>query len=456
MKQYDAIIIGFDRASKWLAIELAKQKWNIALIESSDNTYGCSCFNFARIPIRELSHEAHLIDLSNQDSYLAKAALYKEAIAKKEELISLLKQKNQIDLTNYPSITLYEGIASFTSSDTIHIISKDEEIDVQGKEIFINTGTKNIVPAIDGIDNNKFAYTPDTLLKQDILPKHLIIGSSNSEGFEFASMYAEFGSKVTLIVTESLFMPQADRDIAGCVQNVFEKRGIDIFVNCQALSLTENEDSITISFMDKIDNSMHTTTGDAILAIAGQKPFIKNLNLSTAGIEIDGSGAIITNNHLHTTLPNIWAMGSVRGTSPFTDTAIDDCRIILDKLFGKDERTTGDREPIPYSILIDPPLAHVGITEYEAQEKQYPFRVSRVIMTEMLDEHNLKQTDGMMKAIINTDTNRIIGCTLFCDYAPEMINIVNITMKTEQHYEFIRDFIFTHPSMSKNLNKLFE
>ena len=173
-------------------------------------------------------------------------------------------------------------------------------------------------------------------------------------------MYAEFGSKVTLIVTESLFMPQADRDIAGCVQNVFEKRGIDIFVNCQALSLTENEDSITISFMDKIDNSMHTTTGDAILAIAGQKPFIKNLNLSTAGIEIDGSGAIITNNHLHTTLPNIWAMGSVRGTSPFTDTAIDDCRIILDKLFGKDERTTGDREPIPYSILIDPPLAQIG------------------------------------------------------------------------------------------------
>ncbi len=453
MKLYDAIIIGFDRASRLLAVELTKQSWSVALIANSDNACQQSCFNTPSAPILRLLNEAHLAKTLNSKNYDSQAAFYKEAIERKNRLIAILKQKNRADITSQPNITLYDGIASFVSTDTIHITNNDEEIDIQGKEIFINTGMTDVVPAIDGIDNSRFVYTTNTLLEVENLPKHLIIVSSNSLGLEFASMYANFGSKVTIINTQSQFMPHADRDIANCVQSVLEKNNIEILNNCQPQNTVDGDDNITINFISKIDNSTYSIVGDALLAIEGEKPFTKDLNLSAADIKTNENGAIITNNHLHTTLPNIWAMGSVRGVIPFTYTATDDCRIILDKLFGKDERTVDDRDPVPYSIYIDPFFAHVGITVDEAQQRQYRFRVSRVILDE--ETTNQPQTNGIMKAIINTDTNRIIGCTLFCDNAIEMINLVNMAMKSDLTCDYLRDFLITHPNISKLLSKLF-
>ena len=455
MKQYDAIIIGFGKAGKTLAIELAKKKWSVAIIECSSQTYGGACNNIACNPIKKLVYEAQIADIISQSDFAAQAAFYKEAIARKSELTALLGEKNQTDLTNYPNITLYTGVASFTSTDTVKVTLADGEEELQGKEIIINTGKTEVMPAIDGIDKSKHVYTTKSLLSQDVLPKHLIIVSENSEGLELASMYAEFGSKVTLIISEPQFMAQADKDIAGCVQNVFEKRGIEVAVNSRPLSMEDTENGVSLSYMSLADNQTHSLEGDAILAIATQKPATKDLNLKAVGVETDESGAVITNNHLHTTLPSIWAMGDVRGGSSYIYLSTDDCQIILNKLFGNEERTTEDRTPVPYCVFIDPPLAHIGITEAEAEQNGYPFKVSRIIIAGISGSHNLKQTDGMMKAIINTDTKRIMGCTLFCDDAIEIINVVNVAMKTEQPYTFLRDFIFTHPSMSETLNELF-
>ena len=110
---------------------------------------------------------------------------------------------------------------------------------------------------------------------------------------------------------------------------------------------------------------------------------------------------------------------------------------------------------MPYSLFIDPPLSHVGVTETEAQQGNYPFKVSRIISKDGVKNQILKPTDGIMKAIINSDTNRIVGCTLFCDDAIEIINIVNIAMKSGQPYTFLRDFFFTHPGINEYRNKLF-
>ena len=182
---------------------------------------------------------------------------------------------------------------------------------------------------------------------------------------------------------------------------------------------------------------------------------IEGLNLQAAGVKVDAHGAIITDVHLHTTTPHIWAMGDVKGGPQFTYVSLDDFRIIRNKLFGDKERTTEDRDPIAYSVFIDPPLAHVGLTEDEAIKRGYSFKVSRLPATAVARARTLQQTDGMLKAIIDTHTGRIMGCTLFCAEASEIINIVNMAMKTGQHYSFLRDFIFTHPSMSEVLNQLF-
>lgn len=456
MKQYDAIIIGFGKAGKTLAAELSNRGWQVAVVERSSMMYGGTCPNIACIPTKTLVHEAGIAALLYHDDYPKQANLYKQAIGRKNRLTSFLRNNNYERLSKRPNVTVYTGEGSFVSANIIKVALPEGDIELQGKEIFINTGSTPIIPAIDGIKESQKVYTSTTLLDWNVLPQHLIIVGGGYIGLEFASMYAEFGSKVTLLEGGNRFMPRNDQDIANSVKEVLEKKGIEIHLNARAQSIHDTNDGVTLTYSDVSDGTPYFVDGDAILIATGRKPMIKGLNLQAAGIGVDAHGAIVVNDQLRTTVPHVWAMGDVKGGPQFTYLSLDDLRIIRDQLFGDKKRDIGDRDPVPYAVFIDPPLAHIGLTEEEALKRGYSFKVSRLPATSVVRSRTLKQTDGMLKAIVNDHSGKIMGCTLFCAEAPEIINIVAMAMKTGQHYTFLRDFIFTHPSMSEGLNELFD
>ena len=456
MKQYDAIIIGFGKAGKTLAAELSNRGWQVAVVERSSMMYGGTCPNIACIPTKTLVHEAGIAALLYHDDYPKQANLYKQAIGRKNRLTSFLRNNNYERLSKRPNVTVYTGEGSFVSANIIKVALPEGDIELQGKEIFINTGSTPIIPAIDGIKESQKVYTSTTLLDLNVLPQHLIIVGGGYIGLEFASMYAEFGSKVTLLEGGNRFMPRNDQDIANSVKEVLEKKGIEIHLNARAQSIHDTNDGVTLTYSDVSDGTPYFVDGDAILIATGRKPMIEGLNLQAAGIGVDAHGAIVVNDQLRTTVPHVWAMGDVKGGPQFTYLSLDDFRIIRDQLFGDKKRDIGDRDPVPYAVFIDLPLAHIGLTEEEALKRGYSFKVSRLPATSVVRSRTLKQTDGMLKAIVNDHSGKIMGCTLFCAEAPEIINIVAMAMKTGQHYTFLRDFIFTHPSMSEGLNELFD
>ena len=456
MKQYDAIIIGFGKAGKTLAAELSNRGWQVAVVERSSMMYGGTCPNIACIPTKTLVHEAGIAALLYHDDYPKQANLYKQAIGRKNRLTSFLRNNNYERLSKRPNVMVYTGEGSFVSANIIKVALPEGDIELQGKEIFINTGSTPIIPAIDGIKESQKVYTSTTLLDLNVLPQHLIIVGGGYIGLEFASMYAEFGSKVTLLEGGNRFMPRNDQDIANSVKEVLEKKGIEIHLNARAQSIHDTNDGVTLTYSDVSDGTPYFVDGDVILIATGRKPMIEGLNLQAAGIGVDAHGAIVVNDQLRTTVPHVWAMGDVKGGPQFTYLSLDDFRIIRDQLFGDKKRDIGDRDPVPYAVFIDPPLAHIGLTEEEALKRGYSFKVSRLPATSVVRSRTLKQTDGMLKAIVNDHSGKIMGCTLFCAEAPEIINIVAMAMKTGQHYTFLRAFIFTHPSMSEGLNELFD
>lgn len=456
MKQYDAIIIGFGKAGKTLAAELSNRGWQVAVVERSSMMYGGTCPNIACIPTKTLVHEAGIAALLYHDDYPKQANLYKQAIGRKNRLTSFLRNNNYERLSKRPNVMVHTGEGSFVSANIIKVALPEGDIELQGKEIFINTGSTPIIPAIDGIKESQKVYTSTTLLDLNVLPQHLIIVGGGYIGLEFASMYAEFGSKVTLLEGGNRFMPRNDQDIANSVKEVLEKKGIEIHLNARAQSIHDTNDGVTLTYSDVSDGTPYFVDGDAILIATGRKPMIEGLNLQATGIGVDAHGAIVVNDQLRTTVPHVWAMGDVKGGPQFTYLSLDDFRIIRDQLFGDKKRDIGDRDPVPYAVFIDPPLAHIGLTEEEALKRGYSFKVSRLPATSVVRSRTLKQTDGMLKAIVNDHSGKIMGCTLFCAEAPEIINIVAMAMKTGQHYTFLRDFIFTHPSMSEGLNELFD
>ena len=250
-------------------------------------------------------------------------------------------------------------------------------------------------------------------------------------------------------------IPREDRDVAENVIEVLEKKGIVFRLNANVLSIKKQENKNTISCRDTETGDSYLLEADAILLATGRKPNTTGLHLEAAGVETDERGTIKTDSHLRTTVSHIYAIGDVKGGLQFTYISLDDYRILRNDLFGNGKRSTQDREPVSYSVFIDPPLAHIGLQETEARAQGRDIRIKKILAAAIPRARTLGQTDGLLKAIIDPQSNEIIGCTLFCAEAGEIINTVAMAMKTGQKASFLRDFIFTHPSMSEAFNDLF-
>ena len=452
-QKFDTIVIGFGKAGKTLAAKLAKQGEKVALIEKDARMYGGTCINVGCIPSKRLVLEA---ERAPAHDFEVQSEYYHVAVQEKKKLTTALRMANYNKLID-AGVQVINGTASFLDGKTIGVKGAHGTMQtLSASKLIINTGGRPMIPAVPGVENNRLVFTSETMMENETLPRRLTIIGGGYIGLEFASMYAGFGSKVTILEGGNKFMPREDRDIANSVKEVMEKKGIEIHLNARAQSIHDTNDGVTLTYSDISDGTPYYVDGDAILIATGRKPMIEGLNLQAAGIGVDAHGAIIVNDQLRTTVPHIWAMGDVKGGSQFTYLSLDDFRIIRDQLFGDKKRDIGDRDPVQYAVFIDPPLAHIGISEEEALKRGYSFKVSRLPASSIVRTRTLRQTDGMLKAIINNHNGKIMGCTLFCADASEIINIVAMAIKTGQTSTFLRDFIFTHPSMSEGLNQLFD
>ena len=455
MNAFDVIIIGFGKGGKTLAAEFAKRGQKVAIIERSDKMYGGTCINIGCIPTKTLVHQAKMASALKDATFEERSEFYRNAVSVKESVTSALRNKNYHNLADNPNVTVYTGIGSFVSADVVAVRTATEEILLTSKQIIINTGAETVIPPIEGVAGNPFVYTSTSIMELADLPRRLVIIGGGYIGLEFASMYASFGSQVTVLESYPELIVREDRDIAASVKETLEKKGIVFRMNAKVQSVNRVEDKAIVTFADSQTNEVFVLEADAVLLATGRRPNMKDLNLQVAGVEVDVRGAIIVDEYLKTTNPNIRAVGDVKGGLQFTYISLDDYRIVREDLFGDKERRTGDRNPVSYSVFIDPPLSRIGLNEEEARRQNRDIIVKKLPVMAIPRAKTLGETDGLLKAIIDKNTGKILGCVLFAPDSGEVINTVAVAMKTGQDYTFLRDFIFTHPSMSEALNDLF-
>lgn len=455
MNAFDVIIIGFGKGGKTLAAEFAKRGQKVAIIERSDKMYGGTCINIGCIPTKTLVHQAKMASALKDATFEERSEFYRNAVSVKESVTSALRNKNYHNLADNPNVTVYTGIGSFVSADVVAVRMATEEIRLTSKQIIIDTGAETVIPPIEGVAGNPFVYTSTSIMELADLPRRLVIIGGGYIGLEFASMYASFGSQVTVLESYPELIAREDRDIAASVKETLEKKGIVFRMNAKVQSVNRVEDKAIVTFADSQTNEVFVLEADAVLLATGRRPNTKDLNLEVAGVEVDVRGAIIVDEYLKTTNPNIRAVGDVKGGLQFTYISLDDYRIVREDLFGDKERRTGDRNPVSYSVFIDPPLSRIGLNEEEARRQNRDIIVKKLPVMAIPRAKTLGETDGLLKAIIDKNTGKILGCVLFAPDSGEVINTVAVAMKTGQNYTFLRDFIFTHPSMSEALNDLF-
>ena len=453
MKKYDAVIIGFGKGGKTLAGFLAGKGQNVALIEKSDKMYGGTCINVGCIPSKKLVNSTKVLKDKGLSSIEDKEKFYAESIENKNTLIGALRGKNYEMLASKENITVYDGTGSFVSRNVVNVENNGENVQIEGEKIFINTGSTTIIPNIKGVKESNYVYTSTSIMELKELPKKLTIVGAGYIGLEFASMYSEFGSEVTVIDMSDRLMPREDEEIAERVKAILEAKGIKFLLKSKIEEISDRNDKGYVKISG--ENGESEVESDAILVAIGRKPNTEGLNLEAAGVKTDERGAVAVDETLKTTADNIWAMGDVKGGLQFTYISLDDFRIIRDNVYGNGSRTINDRNVIPYSVFINPPLSRVGMTEKEAVEKGYEVKTGRLEAMAIPKGKIEGVTDGLLKTVVDAKTDKILGCTLLCNTSHEMINIVAAAIKAEQKYTFLKDMIFTHPTMSEALNDLF-
>lgn len=441
-KKIQNLIIGFGKAGKTLAAELAKNGQKVILAERSDQMYGGTCINIGCIPSKRLLTEAERLR-ETDDKFTA----FPLIMQRKEMLTGALRQANLNKLTSQENIQIINAEARFIGPDTVCLTGADGECEVTAERIFINTGAHPAHLDIPGGDGKRI-YDSTGFLSLQELPRRVVIVGGGYISLEFACMYTALGSKVTILEAGNTFLAREDRDIAEEMQRILTAKGVEIVLNAQTTAFEEGLEATTVV------TSQGRFVADAVLVGIGRRPNTDGLDLPKAGITPDARGFIPVDDHLQAA-PNIWAMGDVAGTPQFTYMSLDDYRIIRDRLFGDGKRNRNDRQPIPTTVFTFPPLSHVGMTEAQAMQQGLDVTVKKLPANAIPKAKVLGQTDGMLKAVVDNKTGLIVGATLFCAESHELINLVKMAIDNHIPASYLHNQIFTHPTMAEALNDLF-
>lgn len=361
-----------------------------------------------------------------------------------------LRNKNYHMIADEATGTVMDGTARFVSNHVLEVENAGQTERVEGERIFINTGATPIILPIKGLRESKYMIDSTQAMDLESLPEALVIIGAGYIGLEFASMFANYGSKVIILDAKEEFLAREDEDIAEQIYNDLTAQGIEFHLGISVDEVKDQADHTEITYTEK-GQSM-TIKADNILAATGRKPNIEGLGLENTDVKVTDRDVIIVDDLLRTDAPNVWAIGDVKGGLQFTYVSLDDYRIILDQLDGKNTRSLKDRTLVPYSVFITPPLSNVGLTEKAAKANGTEYKLFKFMSAGVPKANVLEDPKGMFKVLVDPKTDYILGASIYAEESHEVINLISLAMKGNLPYTMLRDQIYTHPTMSEALN----
>jgi pyruvate/2-oxoglutarate dehydrogenase complex dihydrolipoamide dehydrogenase (E3) component len=445
-RNYDAIVIGAGQAGPSLTARFSRAGNSVAIIER--HLFGGTCINAGCTPTKTLIASARIAyDARRAHCYgiefpAASVAVNMRAVqARKKRIVDASKTGLENWIRGLQNCTVYKGHARFESARSVNV---DGQV-LTSEQIFINVGGRPRIPDFPGIDRVAF-MTSTTLLELQELPAHLIIVGGSYVGLEFAQMYRRFGSEVTVIEKASRLLPHEDLEVAAAIQSALEAEGIQIRLEAECIQLAHDTESVTANV--HCSEGPPQVTGSHVLVAVGRVPNTDDLGLKKAGVETDHAGFIKVDDELRTNVSGIWALGDCNGKGAFTHTAYNDYEIVAANLFGEPRRRVSDRIPC-YALFVDPPLGRVGLTEHDALAQGHAIRIGSRQMTRVARAAEKGETRGLMKVVVDAQSNLILGASILGVGADEAIHSIIDVMAARVPYTTLQNTVHIHPTVSE-------
>lgn len=431
MTTTDLIIIGSGPGGYRAAGYAAKNGLQVLIFEGLE--VGGTCLNSGCIPTKCLAHDA------SKETIPA----FELVMERKQQTIQQLREGVQT-LLSQPNITLVRGKAVFKDSHTV--VANGEEY--QAKHIIIATGSHAKMPPIEGLvyqqGGESNVVTSTELLNIDHVPEKLCIVGAGVIGMEFASAFASFGSKVTVVEFMKECLPTIDSDIAKRLRKCMEKKGIEFYLQAGVKCIHEGK----VTFERK--GKEQTVEADTILIATGRAANMDSLNLDAMGISYDKKGILVDDN-METSINGIYAIGDTNGRQMLAHAATFQGFRAVNHILGKSDNIRFDI--MPAAVFTLPEAASVGKTEDACKAEELNYTVRKGYYRANGRALSMEEPEGMAKLIVD-EQNKIIGCHIYGAHAAELVQEISALMNMDITLDRLKDIIHTHPTLGEILQDM--
>ncbi len=454
MSTYDVIIIGSGPGGYVSAIRCAQLGMKTAIIEKYD-TLGGTCLNVGCIPSKALldssEHYHNAVHNFSEHGILVKEVKpdIQQMIKRKSEVVSqtcsgvkFLMDKNKIDV--------HHGIGSFVNATTVKVTnSKGEESQITGKNIIIATGSKpNYFPGMEP-DKKRIITSTEALNLQEI-PKSMLVIGGGVIGLELGSVYARLGSEIQVIEFANSIIPTMDATLGKELGKVLKKEGFKFHFEHRVQKVENLGDKVSLTALNKKGEEVKFEADYCLVAV-GRKPFVEGLNLEAAGLSANQRGQIDVNDHLQTSVNNIYAIGDVVRGAMLAHKAEEEGVYVAELIAGQKPHINYNL--IPGVVYTWPEVAAVGKTEEELKSAGVNYKSGSFPIKALGRARASMDTAGLIKVLADANTDEVLGVHMIAPRAADLIMEAVVAMEYRASAEDIARICHPHPTYSEAMKE---
>lgn len=453
---FDVVIIGSGPGGYVAAVRAAQVGLKTAIVEK-DKALGGTCLLRGCIPTKALLHTADLyeelkhaknmgINTSGVTLDFSQTQKYKnKVVTTLAKGVEYLMKKNKVQT--------FKGLGHIEGRGRITVTGEDgAQTSVQTKNIMIATGS--VVKPLPHLPfDGKHIISSDDILELEEVPKSLIVLGAGAVGVEFASIFARFGTDVTVMELLPRLLPIEDEEISAELGKAFKKQGIKVFTgaNFQTATVADGQ----VKAIAKIGEQEREFVAEKLLVAVGRKAFTDGLGLENLNVEMDGRGYIKVDAYMRTTEPNVYAIGDCIPTPWLAHVASSEGILAAETIAGKQPRPL-NYDRVPNCTYCAPEVASVGLTEAKARERGYDVKVGKFPVTIIAKAKILGATEGLVKIVADKKYDELLGVHIIGPHATELIAEAGIALQMEATVEEMIETMHAHPTVAESIKEAAE